>query len=211
MGFFTRNYEPGSEHHVRITDDSFLKAQSMIRSDDGLKQHYKAVATEYGCAQYEAHDFPVSEIIGSFLLSYALQEEANGVPNELRIENIQLGRKDQVEYQKFVERFNEKVHAKGQAEMDRNSREGVGGMLFGMVAGAAMKGIAKVATGKSEDVRWFEKGFTGYLCGDSEQAKTYLVGFATEFGGVDKGVTSVAKAIRDQFWISEFAKYNRSK
>ncbi len=211
MGFFSRSYEPGGEHHVRITDSTFTEALGHISSDAELKKHYKDVASECGCSKYEAHDFPVTEIIGAFLLSYEMQEEKSGVPENLRVGNIQLERKDQVEYQKFVDKYNSRNESKAEAERDNWNSKGFGGKLLSAAAGAAAKGIAKAATGKGEDVRWFEKTFSNYLCGDSQKAKEYLLKFVTEFGGSDKGLTDVAKAIRENFWISEFAKYNRSK
>lgn len=210
MGFFSKSYEPGGEHHVRITDSTFDEALNHIANDAELKKHYKEVASEHDCAKYEAHDFPVTEIIGSFLLAYELQEQKNGVPENLRIGNIQLGRKDQVEYQKFVEKYNSRIESKAERERENWESKGIGGKLFSVAAGAAAKGIAKAATGKGEDVRWFEKTFANYLCGDSQRAKDYLLKFATEFGGSDEGLCDVAKVIRETFWISEFARYNRS-
>lgn len=209
MGFFSKSYEPGGEHHVRITDSTFNEALNLIANDGELKKHYKEAAGD--CAKYEAHDFPVTEIIGAFLLSYELQEERSGVPENLRIGNIQLGRKDQVEYQKFVDKYNSRIESKAERERENWDSKGIGGKLFSMAAGAAAKGIAKAVTGKGEDVRWFEKTFANYLCGDSQRAKDYLLKFATEFGGSDEGLCDVAKAIRETYWISEFAKYNRSK
>lgn len=211
MGFFSKSYEPGGEYHVRITDEVFDEAMKLVEEDAELKKFCKDVAAKYECTKYEAHDFPVTEIIGAFLLSYELQEEKNGVPENFRIGNIQLGRRDQVEYEKFVEKFNAKIDFKAALKKEENAEKGLGGMLFSMAAGAVAKGIAKAATGKSEDVRWFEKVFANYLCGDSQKAKEYLLKFASEFGGKDEGLTDVAKAIRNEYWISEFAKYNRSK
>ncbi|MBI5787974.1 MAG: hypothetical protein HZA78_03860 [Candidatus Schekmanbacteria bacterium] len=75
MGLFSRNYEAGGEHHVRITDVVFTEALNLIAKGGELKGHYKKLANEFGCGKYEAHDFPVTEIIGAFLLSYELQEE----------------------------------------------------------------------------------------------------------------------------------------
>ncbi len=211
MGLFSKSYEPGGEHHIRITDSVFDEAQNLLASDDKVKKHFKEVASDVDCAKYEAHDFPVTEIIGAFYLSYEIQEERNGVPENLRIGNIQLGRKDQVEYNKFVKKFNDRIDAKVERKQAARASQGVGGMLFSMAAGAAAKGIAKVATGKSDDVRDFEKNMANYLCGDSQKAKDYLLKFATEFGGHDEGVMDVAKAIRTAYWRAEFAKYNRSK
>lgn len=211
MGFFSRSYEPGGEHHVRITDSTFAEALEHLSGDAELKKYYKEVASECGCGKYEAHDFPVTEIIGAFLLSYEMQEKKSGIPENLCIRNIELGRKDQVEYQKFVDKFNSRLQSKADTERENWESKGIGGKLFSAAAGAAAKGIAKAATGKSEDVRWFEKSFANYLCGDSQKAKEYLLKFATEFGGSDEGLTDVAKAIRENFWICEFAKYNRSK
>lgn len=211
MGFFSKSYEPGGEHHVRITDSVFDEALRLVRENAELKKCYKDVASESGCAKYEAHDFPVTEIFGVFIEGYRLQEEKNGVPENLRIGNIELGRKDQVEYQKFIEKFNARIESKRDRAQDNWDNKGIGGKLFSMAAGAAAKGIAKAATGKSEDTRWFEKRYANYLCGDSQKAKEYLLKFATEFGGSDEGLTAVAQAIEAEFSISEFAKYNRSK
>lgn len=211
MGFFSSSYEPGGIHHVRITDSTFDEALRLISDDDSLKKRYTDVATEYKCGKYAAHDFPVAEIIGAFLLSYEMQEEKSGVTENLRVGNIQLGRKDQVEYQKFVDKYNARIDSKAESERENWDSKGFGGKLFSMAAGAAAKGIAKAATGKGEDVRWFEKTFANYLCGDSLKAKEYLLKFAMEFGGRDEGITDVVRAIREDFWICEFAKYNRSK
>lgn len=211
MGLFSKSYEPGGKHHVRITDGAFDEALSLMSSDDELKRHYKNVAQEECCDKYEAHDFPVTQIIGALLLSYDLQEEKNGVPEDLRARNIQLGRKDQVEYTKFVDRYNARIESRAEDERQSWEGKGMGEKLFNFAAGAAAKGIAKAATGKSGDVRWFEKTFANYICGDSQKARDYLLKFATEFGGQDEGLTDVAKVIRRTFWISEFAKYNRSK
>ena len=211
-GLFSRKgYEPGGEHHVRITDSTFDEAKSLVAGNDELRKHYKELANEYGCAKYEAHDFPVTEILGAFLAGYKLQEEKNGVPENLHIRNIQLGRKDEVEYQKFVEKYNSQLQLKADYKQEKWDSKGIGGKLFSAAAGAAARGIKKASTGKSEDIRWFEKTFANYLCGDSQKAKDYLLNFATEFGGQDEGLTDVAKVIRELFWILEFAKYNRSK
>lgn len=212
MGLFSsKSYEPGGEHHVRITDSTFDEAKSLVAGNDELRKYCKELANDYECAKYEAHDFPVTEILSVFLASYQLQEEKNGVPENLRIGKIQLGRKDQVEYQKFVEKYDSQLQSRAVYEQEKWDNKGIGGKLFSMAAGAAAKGIKKAATGKSEDVRWFEKTFVNYICGDSQKARDYLLNFATEFGGKDDGLTDVAKAIREQFCISEFAKYNRSK
>jgi hypothetical protein len=212
MGFFSRiiGYEPGGVHHVRITDLVFLKAQKLLLTDEELNKHYKEVAKKEDCAKYEAHDFPVTEIIGSFMVSYELQEENNGTHENLRISNIQLGRKDQVEYERFVERYNQRIQMKIDDKEEAWSSMGFGGKLFTMAASLAGEGIAKAATGKSKDIREFEKHFANYICGDSPEAKDYLLKFANEFG-VDEGVIAVARAIRIHFWIAEFAKYNRRK
>jgi hypothetical protein len=212
MGLFSaKPYEPGGEHHVRINDAVFDEATNLLASDSELKKQYKEFAEEHDVLKYEAHDFPVTEIIAKFFGSYELQEKALGTPDDLRIENIQLGRKDLVEYNKFIERFNAKMEHKDAAKKDKWERKSLGGKLLSKAVGAAAKGIAGATTGKSEEVRWFEKTFADYLCGDSEKAKAYLSHFATEFGGTDEGVLDVAKAIREQFWVSEFAKYNRRR
>lgn len=215
MGVFSKSYEPGGEHHVRITDSTFDEALNLVANDAEVKKHYEEVASEHDCVKYEAHDFPVTEIIGSFLLAFELQEPKNGVPENLRIGNIQLGRKDQVEYQKFVDKYNSRIESKVVRARENWESKGVGGQLLSMATGAPAKiirkGITKAVTGKGEDVRWFEKTFANYLCGDSQRAKDYLLKFASEFGGSDEGLCDVARVIRETFWISEFAKHNRSK
>lgn len=195
-----------------------LRIASLMKHDSNLplmrsyeSSMYQQVAEERGCRKYEAHDFPVTEIIGIFLLSYELQEARNGVPEHLRMSNVQLGRKDQVAYEKFVEKYRSRAESQAQRAQEDWNRKGVGGKLFSLAANAAAQGIAKAATGKAEDVRMFEKEIGNYLCGDSVKTKEYLMHFATEFGGLDEGLIEVANAIREQFWISEFAKYNRSK
>lgn len=125
--------------------------------------------------------------------------------------NVQLGRKDQVADEKFVEKYRDRAESQAQYAQENWNRKGIGGKLFSMAANAAAQGIAKAATGKAEDIRMFEKEVGNYLCGDSVKAKDYLMKFATEFGGTDEGLIEVVNAIREQFWISEFAKYNRSK
>lgn len=211
MGFFSRTYEPGAEHHVRLSDSVFEDARKRVADNAEIREHFAALADEYSCAKYEAHDFPVTEIIGAFLLGYALQEEIGGVPENLRIGKIQLGRKDQIEYQKFVDRYNSNLELIAKIDANDRAKTGFGAMVFSMAMDAAAKGIAKAATGKSADVRWFEKTFVTYLCGDSQKAREYLVKFATDFGGRDDGLVNVVKAIRQIYWIQEFAKYSRSK
>ena len=211
MGFFSRSYEAGGVHHIRITDSVFEEAQELFRTDGELRKHFKKVAQDEGCAKYEAHDFPVTEILGSFMLTYELQEEKSGVPEDLRIGNIQIGRKDLVEYQKFVDRWNQRIQSKIDNKEEAWARKGFGGKLFSMATGLAAEGIKRAATGKDLDTRVFEKDFTDYICGDSPKSKEYLLKFAHEFGPYDEGVVEVAKAIRRHFWMAEFAKYNRSK
>jgi len=211
MGFFSRSYEPGGQHHVRITDGVFDEALKLLADDAETKIHYKEIASKYDLNKYEAHDFPVTEILGAFLLAYELQEDKNGVPENLRIGNIELGRKDQVEYNKFVDKFNQKIQSKADRKSAAWAQKGITEGLLTMAASGIGKGIAKVATGKSEDVRDFEKTYVNYICGDSEKARNYLLKFATEFGGMkDEGMVDVANAIRQNYWISEFAKNNRS-
>lgn len=209
VGLFSRNYEPGGQYHVRLTDEVFDQARSLLAKDPGLMERFEQVARESDCAQYQAKDFPVAEIIGVFFLGYELQEERDGVPQQLRIGNIELGYKDQVEYRKFVERFNAQIEARLQSRSTEGM--GIGETLFSWAADAAVRGVKRAVTGKPEDVRDFERYFANYICGDSTKAKEYLLGFAIAFGGLDDGVTAVAKVIREEFWISEFAKYNRRR
>ncbi|MCX5890528.1 MAG: hypothetical protein NTY36_13930 [Deltaproteobacteria bacterium] len=211
MGFFSRSYEPGGVHHLRITDSVFEEAQELIRTDEELRKHFKEVAQDEGCAKYEAHDFPVTEILGNFMLTYELQEEKSGVPENLRLGNIRLGRKDQVEYEKFVARQNQRIQSKIERKEAAWAEKGFGGKLFSVATSLAAEGIKRAATGKSQDTRMFEKDFTDYICGASPKAKEYLLKFAHEFGADDEGVIAVAQAIRTHFAIAEFAKYNRSK
>lgn len=211
MGFFSKTYEPGGEHHIRITDSVFDEALTQLRTDSDVRTRYQKFAEDRGCRKYEAHDFPVTEMIGVFLLSYELQEERNGIPENQRMMTVELGRKDQVAYEKFVEKYRSRAESQAQYAQENWNRKGLGGKLFSLAANAAAQGIAKAATGKAEDVRMFEKEVSNYLCGDSMKAKDYLMKFATEFGGTDEGLIEVANAIREQFWIAEFAKYNRSK
>ncbi len=211
MGLFSRAYEPGGKHHILITDTAFQEAQELLASDEETKKNFVDLAREYDCLQYEAHDFPVSEILGWFLLAYEIQEEKSGVPEELRISNIQLGRKDQVELNNFVKRYNDRIQtAIDDKESSWNSK-GVGGKLLSFAASAAAQGIAKAATGKSSVMRDFDKHFTNYLCGESALARQCLTKYASEFGPAEEGVVALAKAIRMQYWIAEFARYNRDK
>lgn len=211
MGFFSRSYEPGGVHHIRIIDSVFEEAQKLIRTDEELRKQFKEVAQDEGCAKYEAHDFPVTEILGSFMLAYELQEEKTGVPENLRLGNIRIGRKDQVEYDKFVERYNQRLKSKEDRKEAAWAEKGFGGKLFSFATSLAAEGIKRAATGKSQDTRMFERYFSDYICGDSPKAKEYLLKFAHEFGADDKGLIEVADAIRSHYWIAEFAKYNRSR
>lgn len=213
MGLFSRAYEPGGEHHVRITDGVFAEALRLVSEDQQTLAHYQGLAQKEGLAKYEARDFPVSQILGAFLLAYELQERASGIPENLRIGNIELGRKDQVEFDKFVERYNAKIDAKAErAEEDKERfrKAGLGGALAMMAGKAAAAGVARLATGKSGDVRFFEKAWSNYLCGESPKAKEYLHKYVADFGAGDEAVQAVSSAIRNQFWIAEFARRNRA-
>lgn len=55
---------------MRITDSVFDDALKRMTSDKELQTHYQQFAEARGCRKYEAHDFPVTEMIGVFLLSY---------------------------------------------------------------------------------------------------------------------------------------------
>ncbi len=211
MSLFSKKYVPGGVHHVRITDHSFQEALEAVRTDPEVKQVYHDLCQGYDVLKHEAHDFPVTEIVGAFMLSYQLQEEAAGVPENLQVRNVKLGHKDKIEYEKFVDSYNASIDAEVERKNEAWDSKGMGGKLFSLAAQAAAKGIAKAATGKSEDIRFFEKTFANYLCGDSKQAKSYLLNFAVEFGGDDEGLIDVVKILRENFWVSEFAKYNRSR
>ena len=189
----------------------FNEALNIIKDDAEIQEYYKEVVVSNGCDKYEAHDFPVTEIISVFLASYTHEQEKRGVPENLRLGHIQLGRKDMIEYNKYVEKFNSQLISKAETKKESWNKKGIGGKLLTGAATLAVKGIAKATTGKSEAIRILEKDFLNYLCGDSEAAKQYLLKFANEFGGDDEGLLAVVKAIRDVFTMTEFAKYNRSK
>lgn len=211
MSLFKKHYNPGGEYHVFITDDVFNKAKIAIKSQPDIFAHFKQIAEEEGFIRYNAHDFPVVEIFGNIMYSFELQEITDNIPQAMRIGNIQIGRKDLKEFDTFVDRFNNKIERESELERDSWNRKGMGGKLFSMAAGAAAGGIKKAVTGKSEDVRFFLNEYANYICGHSIEAKEYLLEFATEFGGDDDGLIEIAKCIRHNFWMAEFAKYNRSK
>lgn len=211
MGIFSRAYEPGGKHHLPLTDEAFQEAQRCLESDPQLERDYAKWSEELGCRQYEAHDFPVSRILGNFLLAYEIQEKKSAIPENLRMANIQLGRKDQVELEKFIKRYNDRIQMAIEDKESSWNEKGVGGKLFSFAVNAAAKGIAKAATGKSAEMREFEKHFSDYICGESSLARDCLAKYAGEFGPGDEGILSLAKAIRMQFWTAEFARYNREK
>jgi hypothetical protein len=209
MALFSRNYEPGGEYHIRIDDQVFEQAQYIIKNDKEYYNHYKEWAEKIDCAKYEAHDFPVTEILGVFRISYQLQEERCGVPQELQSGYVQIGRKEKVEYEKFVKRYQERIEAKERKKGEKYAQKGLGGKLLSDAAGLAFKGVARVASGKSEDVRWFEKEIANYTCGNSQKAKDFILQYAIEFGGTDDGVLDVSACILHNFWQAEFVRYNR--
>lgn len=210
MGLFSRRYQPNGEHHLRITDGQFESA-GRIMSEKGVSE-FRDLAQKEGCLQFEAPDFPVSRILGTFVLSYQSAEEAAGVPQGQRMFHTELNRKDLVAFNEFIESYNDRVGAHN-AKLEREEKDirskGLGGMLFSMAAKAATEQIKKSTSGKTADVRTFEKEFADYICGDSPKAKEYLLGFARMFGGNDEGVVAVAAAIRKLFWVQEFVRYNR--
>lgn len=211
-------YKPGGAHYVRITDEAFEKAKSeFANSPSSVREHYSKHAADPNLTQYEAHDFPVTEMLGVFQGAHYFQEEKMGIPEDLRIGNIQIGRKDQLDLQKCVERWkdklpgNEKGLVKGVilGSMRDATNESIGmSLVTGAVKGIA-KGVVRVATGKSEDVRIFEKLFGNYICGNSPKAKEYLLNHAKRLGGLDEGLCAVAETVMGQFWLVEIAKSNR--
>lgn len=210
-------YKPGSEHYVRITDEAFEEAKKMYADSEDIKKEAAEQTARRNLSEYNAYDFPVSEIVAVFQWAHYIQEEKNGIPEELRIAHIQIGRKDQLDLQKCVERWkdklpgNEKGLVKGVilGSMRDATNESIGlSIATGVVKGVA-KGIKRVATGKSEDVRIFEKLYGNYICGNSPKAKEYLLGFAKKLGGLDEGLLAVAETIMGEFWLVEIAKANR--
>lgn len=209
-------YEPGGAHYVRITDEAFKKAKELfLNLNENDRKEYSKQAAELTLTQYEAHDFPVSEILGVFQGAHYLQEEKNGVAEELRIGNIQSGRKDKVDFDNYLKKWKDKLpgNEKGFVRgVFREANEGSLGMSIATgILGGITKGIKSVATGKSEEVRLFEKIYANYICGNSPKAKEYLLGFARKFGGLDEGVCGVAEVIMCQSWLCEIAKSNRGK
>ena len=207
MGLFSKSYEPGGKHHLHITNEAFKEASSA--SAEELKRDFSDLAQEMGCAKYEAHDFPVTKVLGTFILAYKCQERKSGVPEDVRMANVQLGRKDQVELERFIKRYNDRIDMKIEDKVSSWNGMGLGGKLLSIAASAAAQGVAKVATGKSADMRGFEKQFLNYICGESALARECLTKYAEEFGPLDEGVLALAKAIRLLYWQAEFVRYNR--
>jgi hypothetical protein len=182
MGLFSKSYEPGGAHRTVITDRVFDVALRFVKEDPSMFAQFRPIAEASRCLQYEASDFPVTEIIGAFLLSHIMQEEANGVPEHLRMNKVELGRKDQVAYENYTRRYSE--------QLDRE-------VLSALSAQAPAEEL-------------FVRLHADYLCGESQHARDYLTAFATALGASHEGLIAVACTIRSRFWLSEFAKANRS-
>lgn len=221
-----RSYEPGGEHYVKITDISFERACGELSNSDSpyagpFKDFAAAQAKHFELEKYEAHDFPVAHIVAVFCLAHYLQEENNGIPESLRVGYIEAGRKDMQDYLRWFEKWreklpgNEKGFVKGALSKGTDlAIEKGGGLALGVAVFAAKgitKGVARIVTGKSGDVRIFEKLYGNYICGDSQKAREYIMGFAEKIGVLDDGVISVSESIMAIFWLSEIARANRSK
>lgn len=206
MGFFSSRYEPGGMHHIRLTDATFDAAIELFSNNEDALDQARAIAKEGDVLRYQARDFPVSEIIGVFFGAYQLRQQELGISEELWIGKTDLGRKEMIEYENFRKRYIEKMELKFERKKEAWDRKGLGGKLFSVATSAAARGIANATTGKSGDVRGFEKNFADYLCGDSPKAKEYLMTFAMEFGGNDEGLIAVAELLRQSYWINEFAR-----
>lgn len=235
MGLFdkmlgAKSYEPGGEHYVKITDSAFERAMGELSHSDGpyaglFKDFAAEQVVHFEIGKYEAHDFPVTHIVAEFCLAHHFQEENNGIPEELRVGYIEPGRKDTQDYQKWVEKWKDNlpssekglvkgIISKGLKGMGDIDRTGVTGLTFGLAALAAkgvQLGVARVATGKSKDVRIFEKLYANYICGDSRKAKEYVISFAEKFGALDDGIMGVFESITAIFWMCEIARANRGK
>lgn len=230
MGFLGKfmgggSYEPGGEHYVKITDSVFERARGELSSSDSpYAEPFKDFAAEqvsqFELKKYEAHDLPVTKIIAEFCLAHYFQEEHNGIIPSRRLDSIEVGRKDVQDYQAWVEKWKDKLPSseKGfvgiMSKIDKNIKNdaaGLGLALTTLAAKGIQLGVARIVTGKSKDIRLLEKHYANYICGDSQKAKEYIIGFAEKFGAMDEGVLSVLQTIQAVFWLHEIAKANLAK
>lgn len=130
-----------------------------------------------------------------------------------------MGRKDTLDYQKWVGKWKDKLPSseKGfvgiMSKIDKNIKNdaaGLGLALTTLAAKGIQLGVARIVTGKSKEVRLLEKHYANYICGDSQKAKEYIIGFAEKFGATDEGVLSVMQTIQAVFWLHEISRANRS-
>jgi uncharacterized tellurite resistance protein B-like protein len=208
VGFFS--YEPGGKYHVRITDEDFRAARAKIASDPEIVNGYPIPESLEG---FSASDFPVGEILASFLGASYLAEVACGISEPDLFENIELTREDNLAYSKFVATYNSRLDRKDAMAQQRRVADNPGalaGVLVNEAGRGVVKGILRIATGKSEAIRLLEKHFLKYISGDSGEAREYFLAFATRFGGRDEAVIAVAKHIRGQMWMAEFARRNHN-
>lgn len=113
-----KDYEHEGVHHVRITDEAFEEALEIIKNlTQEQKQDFineiKEDEEESHVLEYHANDFHVVEILATFDLAYMRQEEINNIPLELRrgnVINYEFGRKDWIEYEKYRDRYNDKLN-----------------------------------------------------------------------------------------------------
>jgi len=228
MGFLENlmgvgSYEPGGEHYVKITDQAFERAIGELQHGDspyaGSFTDYAArLMKPFDIEKYEAHDFPVAHIVTVFCLAHYFQEESNGTPENLRIGYIEIGRKDEQDCQKWLARWKDKLPSdkKGlvgalQKGIDSgNAYIETAAVIGGLTRGLA-KGVARVVTGKSEDMRLFERLYANYISGDSVKAKEYVTKFAEKFGAFDDGVIGVCGTIMCIFWTCEISRANRAR
>jgi WD40 repeat protein len=204
MGIFS--YEPGGQFHLRITDEVFDEARRLASSPDYLRE--LKFPEELVC--HEAPDFPVREILAVFVTAYDREEERSGIPHDARLESLELRRKERLEFEHFVARYNSKQERRAAAKRAAWEQASFGETVFRVAARAAAQGVARAATGKAEDVRWFEKTFANYICGDSVKAREFLLEYARAFGGRDEALCDLAGFIRERFTLGEFVRRSRN-
>lgn len=209
MAWFKASYEPGGAHYVKITDSDFSKAQKAWEESESLQDQARDLAREAGVMKYDARDFPVPKILGTYFQAYQLRQEQMRIPEDLWMGVAEPGRKEQVEYQAYLDKLIEKDEYSQQRRAANWQGKSLGGKLFSVAARAAAAGVANAATGKSGDLRGYEKHFASYLAGDSPALKEYLLGFAREFGGNDDGVLELSELLRQSCWRNEFLRFIR--
>jgi hypothetical protein len=198
MGFFS--YKFGGRHHTQITNDAFSEALEMVRNDQELLEHYKELAEAKELSEFETFDFPVSEILGVFYEDYRIQEERDGIPQELQLFMTELGSKDMIQYGKFIDQYNAKIDKRNYNWKQKSFKE--------MVASSALSAVVSGVVGKSKKIRIMEKDIINYISGNSQQLKDYIMKYVVELEADDM-IHKVCMAIMHSFLMQEAVKYNR--